>query len=89
MLIDLRFEEIHFPCTFNVRKCKFRKKNQDISIYGYCNADCPTRYTGTLGELGNKGRIVCDIDAIEDCKFIPTAASGRRRTATARLSLQR
>jgi hypothetical protein len=49
----------------------------------------PTRYTGTLGELGNKGRIVCDIDAIEDCKFIPTAASGRRRTATARLSLQR
>jgi hypothetical protein len=32
-LIDLRFEEIHFPCTFDVRKCKFRKKNQDISIY--------------------------------------------------------
>jgi hypothetical protein len=40
-------------------------------------------------ELGNKGRIVCDIDAKEDCKLIQTAASGRRRTATAKLSLER
>jgi DUF1365 family protein len=50
-------------------------------------ADCPTRYTGKLRELGNKVRIVCDIDAIEDCKLIQTAASGRRRTATDRLLL--
>jgi hypothetical protein len=88
-LIDLHFEEIDFPCSFNVRTYNFRKKNRDFSVYGYCNADCPTRYTGTLGELGNKGRIICDIDVIGDCKLIQTKASGRRCTATAKLSLQR
>jgi hypothetical protein len=76
-MVDSHFENIDFPCSFNVILTNIEKR-QDFRILGYCNDACPTKYDGSIGARSSKGSVSCELTVCGDCKLVQSKASGRR-----------